>query len=171
MCTMKEDDSEAENLIGCRIKVWWPIDKEFYEGTIKSYDPSKKKHVILYEDGDVEVLRLEKERWELIDKDRKSTKKMKPSKTLSTPEASMGKKQRSSSVSASKTTKTIANGKQSPAKHVKRGQKGASQGHLRQEDAKESSEISNPEETMVSKLRQTPMVLKGNRLKGLTLIK
>ncbi|XP_057757523.1 sister chromatid cohesion protein PDS5 homolog A-like isoform X1 [Arachis stenosperma] len=165
-CTMKEDDSEAENLIGCRIKVWWPIDKEFYEGTIKSYDPSKKKHVILYEDGDVEVLRLEKERWELIDKDRKSTKKMKPSKTLSTPEASMGKKQRSSSVSASKTTKTIANGKQSPAKHVKRGQKGASQGHLRQEDAKESSEISNPEETMVSKAEANSDGSEGEQAEG-----
>jgi len=29
---------------------------------------------ILYEDGDVEILRLEKERWELVDKGRKSTK-------------------------------------------------------------------------------------------------
>jgi len=29
---------------------------------------------ILYEDGDVEILRLDKERWELIDKGRKSTK-------------------------------------------------------------------------------------------------
>lgn len=29
---------------------------------------------ILYDDGDVEILRLEKERWELLDKGRKSTK-------------------------------------------------------------------------------------------------
>lgn len=29
---------------------------------------------ILYDDGDVEILRLEKERWELIDKGRKSIK-------------------------------------------------------------------------------------------------
>lgn len=29
---------------------------------------------MLYDDGDVEILRLEKERWELIDKGRKSSK-------------------------------------------------------------------------------------------------
>jgi hypothetical protein len=29
---------------------------------------------ILYDDGDVEILRLDKERWELLDKGRKSTK-------------------------------------------------------------------------------------------------
>jgi len=75
----------------------------FYEGTVKSYDSSKRKHVvslhselvqlfflltyssdiivlwhvmwkILYDDGDVEVLCLEKERWELIDKGGKPNK-------------------------------------------------------------------------------------------------
>ncbi|MED6131709.1 hypothetical protein PIB30_012146 [Stylosanthes scabra] len=160
-CTTKEDDSEAEDLIGCRIKVWWPMDKEFYEGTIKSYDPSKGKHVILYEDGDVEVLRLEKERWELVDKGRKSTKKMKPSKPLSTPEASSGKKQRSSSVSASKKTKKISNGK-----HVKRGQKGASHRNLHDEDAKESSEISSPEETNISKAEENSDGSDGEQAEG-----
>ncbi|MED6138901.1 hypothetical protein PIB30_078895 [Stylosanthes scabra] len=160
-CTTKEDDSEAEDLIGCRIKVWWPMDKEFYEGTIKSYDPSKGKHVILYEDGDVEVLRLEKERWELVDKGRKSTKKMKPSKPLSTPEASSGKKQRSSSVSASRKTKKISNGK-----HVKRGQKGTSQSNLRDEDAKESSEISSPEETNISKAEENSDASDGEQAEG-----
>lgn len=29
---------------------------------------------VLYEDGDVEILNLEKERWELMDKGRKSAK-------------------------------------------------------------------------------------------------
>lgn len=29
---------------------------------------------ILYDDGDVEILRLDKERWKLLDKGRKSTK-------------------------------------------------------------------------------------------------
>ncbi|KAI8524884.1 hypothetical protein RHMOL_Rhmol13G0184300 [Rhododendron molle] len=79
-CTSKKGGSEMMDLINCRIKIWWPMDKLFYEGLVKSYDPEKKKHVVLYEDGDVEVLRLDKERWELIDNGRKPTKRSKPSK-------------------------------------------------------------------------------------------
>ncbi|TKY72277.1 Sister chromatid cohesion protein PDS5-like B [Spatholobus suberectus] len=130
-CTTKEGESDAEDLIGCRIKVWWPLDKQFYEGTVKSYDPLKRKHVILYDDGDVEVLHLEKERWELIDRGSKPYKKLKPSKTLSSRE--------------------VVNGKKSPSKHVKHGQKGASKINFHHEDAKESSELSNPEDTIISK--------------------
>ncbi|XP_061339796.1 sister chromatid cohesion protein PDS5 homolog A-like isoform X2 [Gastrolobium bilobum] len=138
-CITKGGEIDTEDLIGCRIKVWWPMDKKFYGGTVKSYDPSKGKHVILYEDGDVEILRLEKERWELIDKGRKSTKVS-------------GQKRKGSSGSPSKKTKKIVNGKQSPSKPVKRGQKRASKSNFRQEDAKETSEISNPEETTTSKV-------------------
>ncbi|KAJ4837482.1 hypothetical protein Tsubulata_038176 [Turnera subulata] len=46
----------GEELIGCRINVWWPLDRRFYEG-------------ILYADGDVEILNLRKQRFELIDDD------------------------------------------------------------------------------------------------------
>ena len=56
------------------------MDKQFYEGTIKSYDSLKSKHVILHDDGDIEIIRLEKERWELIDKGHKATKKKNPQK-------------------------------------------------------------------------------------------
>ncbi|KAJ4981397.1 hypothetical protein NE237_032234 [Protea cynaroides] len=66
-CSLKESDNHSTDLIGCRIKVWWPLDKQFYEGVIQSYDQGKKKHMILYDDGDTEVLNLEKERWDLID--------------------------------------------------------------------------------------------------------
>ncbi|XP_054780696.1 sister chromatid cohesion protein PDS5 homolog E isoform X2 [Prosopis cineraria] len=52
--------------VGSRIKVWWPKDKRFYEGVVDSYDSAKGKHKILYVDGDVEVLNLKKQRWELI---------------------------------------------------------------------------------------------------------
>lgn len=55
-----------EELVGSRIRVWWPLDKAFYEGVVQSYDPDKKKHEILYDDGDVEVLNLSKEKWEPI---------------------------------------------------------------------------------------------------------
>ncbi|KOM53264.1 hypothetical protein LR48_Vigan09g192300 [Vigna angularis] len=149
-CITKEGESDAEDLIGCRIKVWWPLDKKFYEGNVKSYDSSKRKHVILYDDGDVEVLCLEKERWELVDKGGKPNKKLKLSKTVSSREVSTGKKQRSSSTSESKKTKQIVNGK-SPSKQVKHGQKGASKIDFHREDAKESSDLTNPEDTVISK--------------------
>ncbi|KAF4399484.1 hypothetical protein G4B88_022567 [Cannabis sativa] len=90
-CKTKEGGKDIEDLIGCRIKVWWPLDKEFYEGTVKSFDTTKKKHVILYDDGDVEVLRLERERWELVDNGRKPTKKSNSSKASPSKDISPGK--------------------------------------------------------------------------------
>ncbi|KAJ1410041.1 hypothetical protein SESBI_22276 [Sesbania bispinosa] len=59
----------GNSLVGRRIKVWWPLDKTFYEGVIDSYDPVRGKHKILYADGDEEVLNLKKQRWELVDVD------------------------------------------------------------------------------------------------------
>ncbi|KAJ6779148.1 ANDROGEN INDUCED INHIBITOR OF PROLIFERATION AS3 / PDS5-RELATED, partial [Salix koriyanagi] len=44
-CTTKKSGINIEEIMGYRIKVWWPMDKKFYEGTIKSYDPLKRKHV------------------------------------------------------------------------------------------------------------------------------
>ncbi|KAL2341418.1 hypothetical protein Fmac_009358 [Flemingia macrophylla] len=150
-CTTKEGESDAEDIIGCRIKVWWPLDKEFYQGTVKAYDPAKRKHMILYDDGDVEVLQLGKERWELIDRLCKPTKKLKPSNTLSSQDVSTGKKQRNSGGSASKKTKEIVNGKKSPSKNVKHGQKGFSKINFHKKDVQESSDLSNPEEVIISK--------------------
>ncbi|KAF2306079.1 hypothetical protein GH714_011216 [Hevea brasiliensis] len=94
-CTTKKSGVDIEELIGYRIKVWWPMDKQFYEGTVKSYDPIKRKHVILYDDGDIEVLRLEKERWELVDKGRKSMKKSNSLKHPQSTKVSPAQKSRS----------------------------------------------------------------------------
>lgn len=57
----------GEELVGSRIKVWWPLDHVFYEGVIDSFDPSRKKHKVLYIDGDQETLYLKKERWFLLE--------------------------------------------------------------------------------------------------------
>ncbi|KAG9448592.1 hypothetical protein H6P81_008557 [Aristolochia fimbriata] len=78
-CSSKKDGKPDAELVGCRVKVWWPIDKQFYEGLVQSYDPGKKKHVILYDDGDVEVLQLEKERWEVISTGSRFKKRLKSS--------------------------------------------------------------------------------------------
>ncbi|KAL3500928.1 hypothetical protein ACH5RR_040021 [Cinchona calisaya] len=57
----------GDNLVGLKVKVWWPQDREFYEGVIDSFDPVKKKHKVSYIDGDEEILNLKRERWELVD--------------------------------------------------------------------------------------------------------
>ncbi|KAI9123829.1 hypothetical protein K1719_005129 [Acacia pycnantha] len=145
-CTTKGGEIDTEDLIGCRIKVWWPMDKAFYEGTVKSYDSQKGKHVILYDDGDVEVLRLEKERWELVDKGRKSAKKIKSSKSISPLQVSSGQKHKNSGGSQSKKSKKTVNGEQSSRKNVTLGEKGKSKNNFHREEMKESSET-----TMTSK--------------------
>ncbi|GER52831.1 sister chromatid cohesion protein pds5 [Striga asiatica] len=71
-CTTKENGNSSRDLIDQRVKIWWPLDKKFYEGVVKSFDSEEKKHAILYDDGEVEVLCLEKERWELLDKGKKT---------------------------------------------------------------------------------------------------
>ncbi|XP_039159435.1 uncharacterized protein LOC104423223 [Eucalyptus grandis] len=67
--TSKESSVIADGLIGRRVKVWWPLDEMFYDGRIQSYDPIMKKHKVLYDDGDQEILNLEKECWEIIEDD------------------------------------------------------------------------------------------------------
>ncbi|KAJ6341212.1 hypothetical protein OIU78_009396 [Salix suchowensis] len=46
-----------------------PLVCRFYEGVVDSYDPIKKKHRVLYGDGDEEKLNLNRQRWELIKDD------------------------------------------------------------------------------------------------------
>ncbi|PWA84377.1 phospholipase-like protein [Artemisia annua] len=57
----------GENLVGSRIKVWWPEDNTYYEGTVKSYQSRKKKHKVWYDDGDKELIDLKTQKWELVE--------------------------------------------------------------------------------------------------------
>ncbi|KHG27422.1 Sister chromatid cohesion PDS5 B [Gossypium arboreum] len=57
----------GENLVGLKVKVWWPKDREFYEGFIHSFDSAKKKHKVHYNDGDEEILNLKREKWAVIE--------------------------------------------------------------------------------------------------------
>ncbi|XVE71254.1 hypothetical protein DITRI_Ditri10aG0135900 [Diplodiscus trichospermus] len=57
----------GENLVGFKVKVWWPKDRAFYEGVIESFDSVKKKHKVSYDDGDEEILNLKREKWEVIE--------------------------------------------------------------------------------------------------------
>lgn len=56
----------GEELVGSKVKVWWPDDEAFYEGVITSFDVAKKKHTVSYTDGDMEILTLKDERWEFV---------------------------------------------------------------------------------------------------------
>ncbi|KAL8056286.1 hypothetical protein ABFX02_04G109700 [Erythranthe guttata] len=56
----------GEEMVNVKIKVWWPIDKTFYTGTVEAFDPSTKKHMIKYDDDEEEILNLREERWELF---------------------------------------------------------------------------------------------------------
>ncbi|XP_050288244.1 sister chromatid cohesion protein PDS5 homolog A isoform X1 [Quercus robur] len=153
-CTSKAGGLDIEDLSGCRIKVWWPMDKKFYQGTVKSYDPLKGKHVVLYEDGDVEVLRLEKERWELVDNGRKPSKKQKLNSSKGTPskEASPGKKNKNSGGShRNKESVKNVKGKRTPKRNPKHGRKGVLKSDLGEAEDKGNFDMPNPEPTTSSK--------------------
>ncbi|XP_048444580.1 sister chromatid cohesion protein PDS5 homolog C-like [Pyrus x bretschneideri] len=60
------DKDHGEEMVGSKIKVWWPKDRTFYEGVVAYFDSAKKKHKVSYTDGDVETLNLKKERWEFV---------------------------------------------------------------------------------------------------------
>ncbi|CAN6721961.1 unnamed protein product [Malus baccata var. baccata] len=60
------DKDHGEEMVGSKIKVWWPKDRTFYEGVVTYFDSAKKKHKVSYTDGDVETLNLKKERWEFV---------------------------------------------------------------------------------------------------------
>ncbi|XP_070033833.1 sister chromatid cohesion protein PDS5 homolog C-like isoform X1 [Nicotiana tomentosiformis] len=59
----------GESMVGKKIKVWWPLDEEFYEGVVEKFDSAKKKYRVVYTDGDVENINLTEERWKLVEDD------------------------------------------------------------------------------------------------------
>jgi sister-chromatid-cohesion protein PDS5 len=155
-CTSKGDGDSTTDLIDCRIKIWWPMDKEFYEGVVKSYDHEKKKHVVLYDDGDIEVLRLDKERWELVDKSRKPVERINFSKSPPSKEKShegkmktsgdLRKKKRAIEISPS-SSKVKA--KRTPRKYIRgstvsRNKAASTESADDIEDRVEAAEVSSP---------------------------
>ncbi|GAA0138265.1 hypothetical protein LIER_00044 [Lithospermum erythrorhizon] len=61
----KETELNNENLVGSKIEVWWPQDRNFYPAVIDSYDPVSRKHKVAYVDGDQETLNLKRQKWKL----------------------------------------------------------------------------------------------------------
>jgi len=59
---------EAEALVGKNIKVYWSQDNTYHEGKIKKFKRESRKHVIVYEDGDEELLFLPDQKY-ILDKE------------------------------------------------------------------------------------------------------
>jgi len=65
----------GQEVVGRRVKVYWPLDKAWYEGSVKSFDKSTSKHVVRYLDDEEESLILAQEKIEWLHES--STKKLK----------------------------------------------------------------------------------------------
>ncbi|KAF8084528.1 hypothetical protein N665_0714s0015 [Sinapis alba] len=65
----KDKVSNGQELVGSKVKVWWPIDRKFYNGVVDSFNSRTKKHRVFYDDGEKEILDMNKEKWELIEED------------------------------------------------------------------------------------------------------
>ncbi|GKD87196.1 DNA mismatch repair protein MSH6 [Tanacetum coccineum] len=57
-------------VVNRRIKVYWPLDKNWYQGYIRSFDKASGKHLIQYDDSEEEVLDLSTEKFELIEEEK-----------------------------------------------------------------------------------------------------
>ncbi|XXG53994.1 hypothetical protein AAC387_Pa03g1985 [Persea americana] len=57
----------SEAVVGKRVRVFWPLDKTWYEGSVKSFDKQSSKHVVQYDDAEEEVLDLRKEKIEWVE--------------------------------------------------------------------------------------------------------
>ncbi|KAL0842919.1 hypothetical protein Bca101_016164 [Brassica carinata] len=63
----KDKVSNGEDLVGSKVRVWWPMDRKFYNGVVDSFNSRTKKHRVFYDDGEKEILDMNKERWELTE--------------------------------------------------------------------------------------------------------
>ncbi|CAL9753886.1 unnamed protein product [Musa acuminata subsp. burmannicoides] len=59
-------NGHTKEVVGKRIKVFWPLDKAWYEGRVSSFDEMSGQHLICYVDGEEEALDLGKEKFEWI---------------------------------------------------------------------------------------------------------
>ena len=56
-------ETDTDLKVGAAIEVYWPLEEEFFPGTVSAYDAFNKIHTVSYNDGDVEELDMSKEDW------------------------------------------------------------------------------------------------------------
>lgn len=59
-------DMDPHFIIKQRIRVFWPLDKSWYFGLVKDYDPATGLHHVKYDDRDEEWIDLRSERFKLL---------------------------------------------------------------------------------------------------------
>ncbi|GIL57614.1 hypothetical protein Vafri_12683 [Volvox africanus] len=63
---------QGDEMVGHRIRVYWPLDKAYYSGTVTYFNAgSRWPYGVDYDDGDNENVNLNKENWHLDERDRK----------------------------------------------------------------------------------------------------
>ncbi|KAK8540982.1 hypothetical protein V6N13_061030 [Hibiscus sabdariffa] len=65
-----------------RLRVYWPLDKAWYEGAVKSFDKDTGKHLILYDDDEEEELDLGKEKIEWVEETTAKFKRLRRGRSL-----------------------------------------------------------------------------------------
>ncbi|XAR61404.1 hypothetical protein NMG60_11035096 [Bertholletia excelsa] len=63
-------------VVNRRIRVYWPLDKSWYEGCVKSFDKISGKHLVQYDDADEELLDLANEKIEWIEEETKRFRRL-----------------------------------------------------------------------------------------------
>lgn len=59
--------THGAEVVDRRVKVYWPLDKCWYEGSVKSFDKISGKHLVQYDDAEEEMLDLSVEKVEWIE--------------------------------------------------------------------------------------------------------
>ncbi|KAF3326962.1 DNA mismatch repair protein MSH6 [Carex littledalei] len=59
-------DFNPVTIVKWRIRVYWPMDRSWYIGSVKEYDPVIHKHRVRYDDQEEEWLDLHNERFKLL---------------------------------------------------------------------------------------------------------
>ncbi|XP_010556697.1 PREDICTED: DNA mismatch repair protein MSH6 [Tarenaya hassleriana] len=59
-------NSYGHEVVGKKVRVYWPLDKRLYDGCVVSYDKESGKHWVEYDDGEEESLNLGEEKIEWV---------------------------------------------------------------------------------------------------------
>lgn len=68
--------SLGSEVVGKSVRVYWPLDETWYEGCVKAYDEENDRHVVVYDDGEEEALKLAKEKVEWVEEGKRRLKRL-----------------------------------------------------------------------------------------------
>ncbi|XP_043720613.1 DNA mismatch repair protein MSH6 [Telopea speciosissima] len=72
----------GEEVVGKKLKVYWPLDKCWYEGCVKSFDKLSCKHLVQYDDAEEEALDLQREKIEWVEELPRSFRRLRRNSAL-----------------------------------------------------------------------------------------